>query len=54
MVRLAREITIVIVDEYGPQEMLRRLSHPNWFQAFGCVLGLTGTAAASPPLCAAL
>ncbi len=39
MVKLAREITIVIVDEYGAQEMLRRLSHPNWFQAFGCVLG---------------
>src|SRR3990170_6303885 len=39
MARLAREITIVIVDEYGPQEFLRRLSHPYWFQSFGCVLG---------------
>jgi hypothetical protein len=27
------------VDEYGPDEMLRRLSDPWWFQAFGCVLG---------------
>ena len=39
MVKLAREITIVIVEESGPDEMLRRLSHPYWFQAFGCVLG---------------
>src|SRR5512139_858979 len=39
MVPLAREITIAIVSEYGPEEMLRRMSHPYWFQAFGCVLG---------------
>jgi hypothetical protein len=39
MVRLAREITIHIVSEYGSHEMLRRLSDPFWFQAFGCVLG---------------
>jgi len=38
MVRLAREITIAIVAEFGAEEMLRRLSHPYWFQAFGCVL----------------
>ena len=36
---LAREITLVIAGEYGPDEMLRRLSDPFWFQAFGCVLG---------------
>ena len=39
MVKLAREITIVIVSDFGPDEMLQRLSHPYWFQAFGCVLG---------------
>src|SRR5436190_2781494 len=39
MVRLAREITANIVQEYGSEEMLRRLSDPHWFQAFGCVLG---------------
>jgi hypothetical protein len=39
MVQLAREITIHIVSEYGSEEMLRRLSDPFWFQAFGCVLG---------------
>jgi hypothetical protein len=39
MVRLAREITANIVQEYGSEEVLRRLSDPYWFQAFGCVLG---------------
>ena len=39
MVQLAREITIHIVAEFGSDEMLRRLSDPFWFQAFGCVLG---------------
>ncbi|MDD5037966.1 MAG: DUF763 domain-containing protein [Dehalococcoidales bacterium] len=39
MVKLAREITIAIVADYGAEEMLRRLTHPYWFQAFGCVLG---------------
>jgi hypothetical protein len=39
MVQLAREISIHVVSEYGPDEMLRRLSDPFWFQAFGCVLG---------------
>ena len=39
MVRLAREITIAIVADFGSEEMLRRLSHPYWFQAFGCILG---------------
>ena len=32
-------MTMAIVDEYGPVEMLRRLSDPWCFQAFGCVLG---------------
>ena len=39
MVRLSREIAIHIVSEFGPDELLRRLSDPFWFQAFGCVLG---------------
>ena len=39
MVRLSREITAHIVQEYGSDEVLRRLSDPYWFQAFGCVLG---------------
>jgi hypothetical protein len=39
MKKLAREITYIIVSEYGPEEFLLRLSDPFWFQAFGCVLG---------------
>jgi hypothetical protein len=39
MVRLARAILAHVVAEYGPEEVLRRLSDPFWFQAFGCVLG---------------
>lgn len=39
MVKLAGGITEVIVSDFGPEEFLRRLSDPYWFQAFGCVLG---------------
>ena len=39
MTRLAREIVGHIVSEHGPDELLRRLSDPFWFQALGCVLG---------------
>lgn len=39
MVDLAGAISAVIVDSYGPEELLRRLADPYWFQAFGCVLG---------------
>lgn len=55
MVRLAREITIVIVSEYGPQEMLKRMSHPYWFQAFGCILGFDWhSSGVTTTLCGAL
>src|SRR4051812_6960144 len=39
MVRLSREIIIYLAGEVGTREVLRRLSDPFWFQAFGCVLG---------------
>ena len=39
MTRLAREIAVHVVADQGPAELLRRLSDPFWFQAFGCVLG---------------
>jgi len=55
MVKLAREITIVIVSEFGPSEMLRRMSHPYWFQAFGCVLGFDWhSSGVTTTLCGAL
>src|SRR5215470_3282275 len=42
MVRLSREIVIYIAAEYGTAEVLRRLSDPFWFQAFGCVWHSSG------------
>jgi hypothetical protein len=38
MRKLAHEIASVMVEEYGADEFLRRLSDPYWFQALGCVL----------------
>jgi hypothetical protein len=39
MVRLSREVLVYMAAEYSTREVLRRLSDPFWFQAFGCVLG---------------
>jgi hypothetical protein len=39
MKKLAREIIIVIASEFGPEEFLRKISDPFWFQALGCTLG---------------
>jgi hypothetical protein len=39
MVVLSREIVVFMASEFGRDEVLRRLSDPYWFQAFGCVLG---------------
>lgn len=39
MEKLAREIATIIIDEYGSDEFLQRVSDPYWFQALGCVLG---------------
>jgi hypothetical protein len=39
MTLLAREITRALVAEFGPAEVMRRLSDPFWFQAFGSLLG---------------
>ena len=55
MVKLAREITIAIVTDFGPDEMLRRLSHPYWFQAFGGILGFDWhSSGVTTTLCGAL
>ena len=40
MARLGRVVAEAIVFHYGPDELLRRLSHPFWFQAFGSVMGM--------------
>lgn len=39
MRKLADQITTLIIDEYGQDELLRRLANPFWFQALSCVLG---------------
>jgi hypothetical protein len=39
MVQMAGAIGTLIVRDEGPEELLRRLGDPFWFQAFGCVLG---------------
>jgi len=39
MQKLAKEMATLIVDEYGVDAFLRRVSDPFWFQALGCVLG---------------
>ena len=40
MARLGRVMVEALVLHYGRQEVLRRLSHPFWFQALGCVMGM--------------
>ncbi len=39
MTKLAEAIVSIIVEEYGQDEFLQRVSDPFWFQALGCVLG---------------
>jgi len=39
MRRLAGEIAIIIVDEFGPVGFLEKVSSPFWFQSLGALLG---------------
>lgn len=38
MVKLLRVIVIEIISYFGPDEFLKRLSDPVWFQSLGCLL----------------
>src|SRR3989344_409512 len=38
MVKLGREMTEVLVEEYGPDEFVKRIGDPVWFQSLGTVL----------------
>ena len=38
MTRLGREMARVIIAEYGPEEFIKRLADPVWFQSLGTVL----------------
>jgi uncharacterized protein len=40
MASLGRVIVEAVVHHYGRDEILRRLAHPFWFQAFGAVMGM--------------
>jgi uncharacterized protein len=40
MTRLGTVISQAIIHHYGRDELLRRLSHPFWFQSFGAVMGM--------------
>ncbi|MBN2627440.1 MAG: DUF763 domain-containing protein, partial [Spirochaetales bacterium] len=40
MALMGGAIAETIVEEFGPQEFLSRLSDPFWFQSFGAVLGM--------------
>ncbi|MFH1841177.1 MAG: DUF763 domain-containing protein [Candidatus Nealsonbacteria bacterium] len=39
MKKLSRAIASVIIEEFGVEEFLKRISDPVWFQSFGCVSG---------------
>lgn len=39
MKRLSRGIVLAIVEEFGVEEFLKRLSNPIWFQSLGCAIG---------------
>lgn len=38
MVKLGREMARVLIEEYGPDEFIKRISDPVWFQSLGTVL----------------
>jgi hypothetical protein len=40
MTRLGAVIAEAIIHHYGRDELLRRLAHPFWFQAFGSIMGM--------------
>lgn len=40
MAKLGRVLTEAIVHHYGRDELIRRLSHPFWFQSLGAVMGM--------------
>jgi hypothetical protein len=39
MVKLGKAISFVIMDQFGTDELLTRLSDTNWFQALACAIG---------------
>ena len=55
MVRLGRAMSEVIIAEYGPEEFIKRLADPVWFQSLGTVLAFDWNASGlTTVLCGAL
>lgn len=55
MRRLSSAIIQIIIEEYGPLELLERVSDSFWFQSLGCVLGFDWhSSGLTTTLCAAL
>ncbi|MEA3293265.1 MAG: DUF763 domain-containing protein [Patescibacteria group bacterium] len=40
MTRLSRAIALIIREEFGADEFLKRISDPIWFQSLSCVIGM--------------
>ena len=38
MTKLGRQMTWIIIQEYGPDEFVKRIADPVWFQSLGTVL----------------
>lgn len=55
MVKLGRPMIEIIVEEFGPEEFIRRLADPVWFQSLGTVLAFDWNASGlTTVLCGAL
>ncbi|HEX2966038.1 MAG TPA: DUF763 domain-containing protein [Syntrophorhabdaceae bacterium] len=55
MKRLSAALIEIILLEFGPEELLRRLADPYWFQAMGCVVGFDWhSSGVTTTLCGAL
>ncbi len=48
MVRMSRAISEVILDDFGADELVMRLSDPDWFQALACALGYDWHSSGTP------
>lgn len=50
MKKLLRAIVIVVIEEFGVEEFLKRLSDPVWFQSLACVAGWDWNSSGSGPV----
>lgn len=50
MTRLMRIVTVIMVEEFGPEEFLRRISDPFWFQSISCAIGMDWNSSGTTPI----